>query len=102
MKYFLVIQYVVEKKSKELKNKFEENRDYELKKHLNKDYMDNTLNRKYDKKKEEKIVKIKKMKPKMLGNILFLKLMNLIENALKIIIILKKKLSPPKKIRTIN
>ena len=42
MKYFLMIQYVVEKKLKELKNKFEENRNYELKKHLNKDYMDNT------------------------------------------------------------
>lgn len=67
MKYFLMIQYVVEKKSKELKNKFEENRDYELKKHLNKDYMDNTLNRKYDKKKEEKNSQNKENEAKNVG-----------------------------------
>ncbi len=54
MKYFPMIQYVVEKKSKEHKNKFEENHDYEPKMHLNKDYMDNTLNRKYEKIEEEK------------------------------------------------
>ena len=67
MKYFPMIQYVVEKKSKELKNKFEENRDYELKKHLNKDYMDNTLNRKYDKKKEEKNSQNKENEAKNVG-----------------------------------
>lgn len=67
MKYFLMIQYVVEKKLKELKNKFEENRDYELKKHLNKDYMDNTLNRKYDKKKEEKNSQNKENEAKNVG-----------------------------------
>ena len=67
MKYFPMIQYAVEKKSKELKNKFEENRDYELKKHLNKDYMDNTLNRKYDKKKEEKNSQNKENEAKNVG-----------------------------------
>ena len=67
MKYFPMIQYVVEKKSKELKNKFEENRDYELKKHLNKDYMDNTLNRKYEKMEEEKNSQNKENEAKNVG-----------------------------------